>query len=222
MSRRLPNCDCGRAVYTYSGKVCGRCGCVHCSYCTKTIRGAHVCQGCMKPDERQPRLLVILQNPYDRGVLAKGFTPGRWKLEYAKSRVCQRLERVLPRLHYRIHFTNANPRVGVGPDSCHEPDFNHLRRTLKRVKPFAVLACGAVAEAAIIELRKPGHNEREALKTLVIIPHPAFRLLHNNTLVAANRFLCRLAEQSVATRMGLQRVAFRQLRNGKFREDTVV
>lgn len=164
------------------------------------------------------KLLVILQNPYDKGELSKGWNPSRWRSEYNKSRSGQRLHRALPTNHFKIHFTNANPKIGWGPDWCSKPNFDHLRRVLKRLKPDVILACGQVAESAVIELRKPGHHERELLTTFVIIPHPAFRLLHNNTLAAAQAIFEALGrhEQPLNTR-----VRFKQLRDGKFHKELI-
>ena len=146
-------------------------------------------------------LLVVLQNAYDRGSLADGWHPSRWRKEYEQSRTGRRLALALPK-ECSVHYTNANPRMGHGPDSKHEPDVAHLRRRLRAVEPDAVLACGKLAEDAMTAMRDVW------LGTLFAIPHPASRVLTNALLVE-----CRTAIVLwMIEGNGMPRQAFRQRR----------
>lgn len=140
--------------------------------------------------KKPKRLLVVLQNPYNKGQLAD-WNPGHWYREFLSSRTGRRLARALPEErsdHYgtgnkqlwSIHFTNANPKVGDGPDAQHEPDLPHLRRTLRRVRPTLILTCGMNAEQAIVQLWDG---------PLIAIPHPAYRLLTNDLLARCKQFI---------------------------------
>ena len=126
------------------------------------------------------RLLVVLQNAYDKGQLKQGWHPGRWKTEFLKSRTGFRLKMALPgtlygRLYpWSVHYTNACPGIGNGPDSQLEPCEKHLGRALRRVDPMIVLACGKVAEGLCTKLWAG---------PLIVMPHPASRVITDNLLV---------------------------------------
>jgi len=126
------------------------------------------------------RLLVLLQNAYDRGELANGYSPGRWYKELSKSRTGRRLYLAIPDLRdlgfyhaKNVRFANACPGIGDGPDSQLAPCLRHTRRAISRVKPDAVMACGKVAEEVAMEVWDG---------PLFVIPHPAFRLLSDDLL----------------------------------------
>jgi len=123
------------------------------------------------------KILVVLQNAYDRGSLSAGFNPKRWLNEFEHSRTGHRLlyGALESRFTFRwdLRYTNASPKLGHGSSSKHQPDRRHLRRRLRDVAPDLVLACGQLAEAATSELWSG---------PLVAIPHPASRVLTNELL----------------------------------------
>ncbi len=128
-----------------------------------------------------PRLLIVLQNPYDKDGLERGWNATTWAAAYRSSRTGQRLARALPHAGgWKLHHTNANPRIGQGPDAKLPADLPHLRRVLKRVRPDFVLSCGKEAEKAAVSVWDG---------PLLAIPHPAFRLLTNDLLHTCCRML---------------------------------
>ncbi len=96
-------------------------------------------------------VLVVLQNAYDKGSLAEGWSPARWRKEYESSRSGRRLQLALPS-DWNVRYTNTTPVLGNGPDSRLEPDLGHLRRRVRKLSPDIVLACGKPAEAATLKV----------------------------------------------------------------------
>lgn len=132
------------------------------------------------------KLLVVLQNAYDRGGLAGGWHPGRWRAEFEKSHTGKRIRHVLPAAAagWRIHFANACPGIGEGASSKLVPCRRHLLRAIRRVRPDAVLACGAVAESlALAAWDGP----------LFAVPHPASRVVTHKLMARCRRSLLRWA-----------------------------
>lgn len=124
------------------------------------------------------KLLVLLQNPYAKGTLAAGWHPSNWKREFLSSRSGKRIQPALPTSHqpdskgerWRVHYSNSNPQIGRGSSSEFLPDLAHVRRTIRRLKPDCILACGFAAIYAAAEAW-PG--------ALFCVPHPAHRLVTN-------------------------------------------
>jgi len=98
------------------------------------------------------KVLVVLQNPYNKGPLQE-WHPGRWKREYETSRSGKRLSIALPTSpDVRVHYTNANPKVGDDPKAKFDGQVKHVERALKRVQPDIVLACGKNAEEVVLKV----------------------------------------------------------------------
>ncbi len=128
----------------------------------------------------KPRILVLLQNAYDKGSLAQGWSPARWRCEFESSRTGVRLRVAVPMERFEVRYANSGNGIGQGPDAKIPVNCAHVCRALKRVKPAIVLACGEQASrCAQIWHHGP----------LVCIPHPAFRLLTNTLLETCNRAL---------------------------------
>lgn len=136
-------------------------------------------------------LLVVLQNAYDKGRLKRGYNPSSWRKEFERSRTGERLREALPdrfqwqskgpsRYAWDIRYTNASPVLGKGPDSKPRPNLAHLRRRLKAVGPTVVLACGKMAEGAILQIWDG---------PLIVIPHPASRVLTEELTERAKKML---------------------------------
>jgi hypothetical protein len=115
------------------------------------------------------KLLVVLQNPWRKGRLRRGYSPGAWRREFESSRSGIRLRAAMPiGGRWAVHYCNASPRLAQDADGVFQPHLPHLRRALRRVQPDLVLACGALAgQACAAEWRG----------ALVCVPHPAYRLV---------------------------------------------
>lgn len=118
------------------------------------------------------RILVVLQNPYNKGSLASGWNPSNWRSEFESSRSGSRLADAFP-WECSIHYTNANPKIGDGVDSKLEPNLKHLRRRVRDTLPDLVIPCGKVAEVAMLKVWNG---------PMIAIPHPASRTLSNRLL----------------------------------------
>jgi hypothetical protein len=128
------------------------------------------------------RILVVLQNPYTKGSLSKGWNPSRWRFEFESSRSGRRLQDAFPigLGHCRIHYTNANPKLGDNPESKMPADLKHLKRSARRTAPDMIIACGKIAEEAVRTIWDG---------SLIAIPHPAYRLLTNRLLDECKQFI---------------------------------
>ena len=132
------------------------------------------------------RILVFLQNAYDKGTLAKGWNPTRWRQEFKRSRSGKRLEVLLGYVGINTcRFANIAPGVGNGADSALVPSRRHVRRAIKRVDPKLIIACGDRARETLTD--EWGAEEWEG--DLVCVPHPTYRLLTNELLEEANKLI---------------------------------
>lgn len=125
------------------------------------------------------KLLVLLQNPYNKGKLDK-WNPGVWKKEFASSRTGRRLIKQLPSDGWKVYYSNSNPTIGDGPDAKFQPDIEHVRTKLAKISPDVVLVCGKVAEEAIKD---------EWSGPIFFMPHPAHRFLTNELIEACCRVI---------------------------------
>lgn len=120
------------------------------------------------------RILVVLQNPYDKGKLST-WNPSTWRQEFERSRAGVRLRReALPSGGaIKYSFANANPTIGNGARSRFAASPKHIRKALRRVQPDLVLACGRDAEDAIAQTWDG---------PMIAIPHPSYMCLTNELL----------------------------------------
>ena len=79
-----------------------------------------------------------------------------------------------------IVWDNTTRAVGDHPDSRLPPDLDHVRRVLARHQPAAVMAFGRQA-AETLPLVWDG--------PLLVVPHPAYRLLTDRLYAAAGRIV---------------------------------
>ncbi|MCI0388600.1 MAG: hypothetical protein MOB07_07515 [Acidobacteria bacterium] len=126
-----------------------------------------------------PPVLVVLQNAYDKGRLRNGYQYHRWLREFRSSRTGVRLNAVTEDLT-NVHYANASPKIGRGPKSILPACKAHLRRAIKRASPRIVLACGVIAEQAVIETWAGD---------LIAMPHLACRTLTNDLLEQVRKLL---------------------------------
>lgn len=114
-------------------------------------------------------LLVVLQNPYQKGQL-KSWNPAVWRKEFESSRSGQRLLKFLPTRDWTIKYSNANPKIGASSDSKFDANTTHLSERIQKVSPTAILACGDSAREAVLSIWDG---------PLFCMPHPAYRVLTN-------------------------------------------
>ncbi len=48
-----PNCECGSVLRLGAGQICVRCGCLHCTRCTRRTPEGPTCDGCIPGDEQR-------------------------------------------------------------------------------------------------------------------------------------------------------------------------
>jgi len=132
-------------------------------------------------------MVVFLQNAWSP-VYALGEWPrASWLTALKRSRSGQRLRVLIDDFEA---CENTTPIVGATPNSIIPPDHKHIRAILLRRAPRVVIACGKQAEAALVGLWQG---------PLLVVPHPAHRLLTDNLyrearwLLESGRFEERLA-----------------------------
>jgi hypothetical protein len=152
------------------------------------------------------KLLVVLQNAYDKGSLADRWNYAAWKREFESSRTGTRLLYALPDMgtspSWRVHYANAAPGVGRGSRSCLRPSRVHLRRAVKRVEPDVVLACGRLAEETALAAWEG---------SLLAIPHPAYMCLTNELLDRCRDVLTAWGDGNPARFAGVLHTPFSRL-----------
>ncbi len=128
-------------------------------------------------------LLVILQNPYKKGELCKGWSRKRWEKEFATSHTHTRLMEAIPEgINYCV--TNASRVLADTPDEVMDADIPHLRRQINYHAPRVILACGRIAQAAIDFIRPN--------VPVVKMYHPAYRALSKKLTTRAHDNVLRL------------------------------
>lgn len=137
------------------------------------------------------RTLVFLQNAWSSTYANREWPRESWLRALARSRSGQRLRIMINDLE---SCQNTTPCCGATVSSKLEPDHDHIKMLLAYTHPKAVVACGAQAEKALVELW-PG--------PLLVVPHPAHRLLTNALYRRARTLL---------TNGLTSRLALRQLR----------
>lgn len=113
------------------------------------------------------RIVVVLQNPWKKGELRKGYSPPRWKKEFLSSRTGKRLIRLLGTRAF--HVINANPTLTEHATAKPLKPRHDLTSRLNRLRPDLVLLCGRLAFDSI-NLQKLRSNI-----VCLLVHHPAFR-----------------------------------------------
>lgn len=109
--------------------------------------------------------VVFLQNAWSPFYAGREWPRDSWLLALKRSRSGQRLRVMIDDLDL---CENTTPIVGATASSVIPPDAEHISAILQRRKPVCVVACGRQAEIALSELWNG---------SLLIVPHPAHRLL---------------------------------------------
>ena len=127
-------------------------------------------------DRRAP-VVVFLQNAWSPLYAGDTWPRESWLVALMRSRSGQRLRLMISDPDW---CENTTPLVGSTPDSVVEPDEFHIKRVLLERKPKVVVARGKQAEYALTTLWNG---------PLLVVPHPAHRLLTNKLYVAAGELL---------------------------------
>lgn len=135
--------------------------------------------------------LVFLQNAWSP-MYAGGTWPRRsWLRALELSRSGQRLKLLID--DYDC-VENTTPIVGPTAASVVPPDLDYVREILEARRPTVVIACGKQAEEALGQIWGGG---------LVVVPHPACRILTNELYAQARK---------LAGAVTFERVAYRQIK----------
>lgn len=123
------------------------------------------------------RTVVFLQNAWSPHYAGKVWPRQSWLWALRESRSGQRLRLLIDDFDV---CENTTPEVGPFPSSICKPDYDHIEDTLNQRLPIdVVFACGEQAGLAL-DVAWKGH--------LIVVPHPAFRLLSNELYIVARKF----------------------------------
>lgn len=137
-------------------------------------------------------IVLFLQNAWAHN--ARGAWPRElWLQALCRCHTGRRLRLVLGSDWDSVHIDNTTPAVGVGARSRLAPDPAHISAVLAAVQPRTVIACGKQAEDVILGLW-PGR--------LLILPHPAYRIVTNALLRRAGDLVRSLEFWRTALRQG--------------------
>jgi hypothetical protein len=84
-----------------------------------------------------------------------------------------------PRLAFQ--YDNTTPQVSSEPNGVCPPDLGHLRKVCEEMRPSYVVACGKQAGDAMLQLG--------LVKSLLLVPHPAYRVVTNKLYERAGALL---------------------------------
>lgn len=128
------------------------------------------------------KVTVFLQNAWSP-VYAGGTWPrSSWLKALNRSRSGQRIRvlRTAARYH-EFWFDNTTPIVGATPNSVVPPAPDHIAAVLAKSCPHMVVTMGKQAAAAVVPL---------CLSPVLILPHPAYRVVTNELFEEAGRYIC--------------------------------
>lgn len=124
------------------------------------------------------KYLIFLQNAWSP-IYAGGHWPRKsWLRALARSRSGQRL-RLIVGDEFDV-VENTTPIVGETPDSVIAPDYDYVREIIKKREPEIIIACGKQAEEVLLEVWDG---------RLIVVPHPAYRLLKNEVYLEVRNLL---------------------------------
>lgn len=133
-------------------------------------------------------VVVFLQNAWSPFYAGGKWPRASWLAALAGSRSGRRLRLLIPDPD---RCENTTPIVGATPGSKVPPDPEHITNVLERRRPRVVVACGRQAEAALVRLWEG---------PLLVVPHPAARVLTDALYRQARRMLDAGLEERIALR----------------------
>ncbi len=128
------------------------------------------------------KVVVFLQNAWSP-LYAGGTWPRRsWLRALHNSRSGTRLKVMTKNApNAEFWYDNTTPLVGDSPSSIIEADESHIKSVLDMQKPDAVILCGKQADKAVSSFLGD--------MPVLVIPHPAFRVVTNDLFVSAGKML---------------------------------
>ena len=142
-----------------------------------------------------PTIAVFLQNAWGELFAGKTWPRDSWLQALQRSRSGKRLL-VLEKAARGVNFyyDNTTPICGATVDSIVKPDPKHVVDVLESIHNLeAVVACGKQAEATLSELWAG---------KLLVVPHPAARLLKDRVYKKAGTMLRNCRFDRVKLRIG--------------------
>lgn len=142
---------------------------------------------------------VFLQNAWSPVYAGQHWPRQSWLRALERSRSGQRLRLLIDNL---AEVWNTTAEVADHPDGCLPANDRHVRKVLRDVDPAIVVACGRQAEEVL---------RRLWLGPLLVVPHPAARLLTNELYLAGRELLDKGLTARVALRLAKEGYVREQL-----------
>lgn len=124
------------------------------------------------------RPLILLQNPWSPAYAGKLWPEASWLRALRRSPTGRRLDFMIEGKWMDFDFNNTTPEVAPDPRTVLPWNVQHMERIIAD-RPY-IIACGTPAYEALVQVWSGA---------MLAIPHPAYRLLTNNLLVEARRFI---------------------------------
>lgn len=132
-----------------------------------------------------PKIIGFLQNAWSPMYAGGTWPRESWLKALWRSRSGQRLRILTTITDYDWWFDNTTPIVGETPDSVVPPDAAHIENVLTAQKPDVVVTFGKQAAGS---LKTPCLTRG---LSLLILPHPAHRIVTNQLYEKAGLLLKR-------------------------------
>ena len=127
------------------------------------------------------KTVAFLQNAWSKEYAGSQWPRESWLVALHASRTGQRIRTLIASCaDVDIWWDNTTPHVGDHPDSVIPPDYQHIRQVLLEQQPTHVLALGQQAGRA---------TEPFCDVPLLIVPHPAYRVVTNELYKQAGSLL---------------------------------
>jgi hypothetical protein len=138
---------------------------------------------CLRRIMQKPRILGLLENAWSPAWAGMVWPRQSWLDALWSSRTGNRLRHLTNRLgKAQIWFDNTTPEVARTPNDKLPPNYQHVCELVCRLQPTAVVAFGEQAARVCRELQ---------LEPLLIVPHPAYRVVTNGLYQQAGTLLRR-------------------------------
>ena len=124
-------------------------------------------------------IVVLLQNPWSGYYAGREWPRDEWLDAMWSSYTGGMLMKLLAGIpDDEVWVDNANPICTPKPSGMLKPDIEHVSRVLAAQCASGVVACGSQAHKAIDKVRW--------MDSLVVTPHPAYRLFSNDWAYRCN------------------------------------
>jgi len=156
------------------------------------------------------RTLVVLQNVWYRHPRKAQALLDKYGYDFyvrtlAASRSGRRLAEIFPPPWnpYLLRFINTTPRLGSRPSSRLSGCADYVRNHIRDFGPRVIVACGDQAKTTVFA------SGWQNAQSLLLLPHPAYRLLTNQLLREARDLACWLTQLA-----GVKHIRLRQRPDG--------